>query len=116
MEEVPKTNFEVEVDKDVFRRGRHDCQPAKSTAPTIVTDSESDACEDERKVEWEGEKNQGQSCTKDRASPATDALLHHTICGSVGHQVFADLGTVGEFRFVISIRSVHHKHHDMSSR
>jgi hypothetical protein len=40
MEEVPKTNFEVEVDKDVFRRGRHDCQPAKSTAPTIVIGNE----------------------------------------------------------------------------
>jgi hypothetical protein len=119
MEEVSRTKFEVEIDKDVSRRGRHDCQPAKSTAPTIVTDSESDACEDERKVEWEGEKNQGQCPAITRGKSllsCTNTLLHHTVWGSVSSQVFADLRIAIVSRFVTSTRSVDQPQHDMSSR
>jgi hypothetical protein len=42
MEEVSGTKSGIEIDKDVSRRGRHDFQPAKSTAPTIVIGNEID--------------------------------------------------------------------------
>jgi hypothetical protein len=69
MEEVPKTNFEVEVDKDVFRRGRHDCQPAKSTAPTNIVDDDVDACARNRKVRLKRRKERTKDFHVRRTEP-----------------------------------------------
>jgi hypothetical protein len=68
MEEVSGTKSEVEIDKDVFRRGRHDCQPAKSTAPTKIVD-EVDACARNRKVRLKRRKERTKDFHVRRKEP-----------------------------------------------